>query len=130
MAIEKDIAIKCKNEKVSGAKGITQLISYITDDHHDHEKTNINIANVLAYTQNAEKTTLKEDNLTPSHVGNKDILISYISGRELCPVMDEIDFMEDKERYLQYIPGIVSLISPSTRTLMKPFLRMVSNNSR
>lgn len=102
MAIEKDIAIKCKNEKVSGAKGIAQLISYITDDHHDHEKTNINIANVLAYTQNAEKTTLKEDNLTPSHVGNKDILISYISGGELCPVMDEIDFMEDKERYLQY----------------------------
>lgn len=102
MAIEKDIAIKCKNEKVSGTKGIAQLISYITDDHHDHEKTDVNVANVLAYTQNAEKTTLAEDDFPPSHVGNKDILISYIRGGELCPVMDEIDFMEDKERYLQY----------------------------
>ena len=102
MAIEKDIAIKCKNEKVSGEKGIAQLISYITDDHHNHEKTNINVANVLAYTQNAEKTTLTEENLQPSHVGNKDILISYISNGELCPLMDETDFMEDKEKYLQY----------------------------
>ena len=50
VAIEKDIAITCDDSQYSGAKGITQLIVYIKDDHHDGNK----VRNVINYAENAE----------------------------------------------------------------------------
>ena len=41
MAIEKDIAIKCAEERFSGVKGVAQLMDYIKDDHHEKEKITI-----------------------------------------------------------------------------------------
>ncbi len=101
MAIEKDIAVKCRKEKCSGAKGVGQMLDYITDSHHDHEK--VNIKNLLDYTKNAEKTTVDDENsIIEGHIRAKTMLISSISGGELVSTLDEIDFMEDKEKYLQY----------------------------
>ena len=106
MAIEKDIAITCDDSQYSGAKGITQLIVYIKDDHHDGNK----VRNVINYAENAEKTTYHQSKGESSEYlmngfANKQVLVSSLSHGEVCRQLDEIDFLEDKEQYEQYKAG-------------------------
>ncbi|MBR5360848.1 MAG: relaxase/mobilization nuclease domain-containing protein, partial [Lachnospiraceae bacterium] len=106
MAIEKDIAITCDDSQYSGARGITQLIMYIKDDHHNGNK----VRNVIDYAENPEKTTHDHSEGSSSEYlmngfANKQVLVSSLSHGEVCRQLDEIDFMEDKEQYEQYKAG-------------------------
>ncbi len=102
MAIEKDIAIKCDGQKYGGAKGTASLIDYIKDNHHDKSKTSV--GEVIDYGKNPNKTTV-DPSLMKDVFSRKSVLISSISNGELCRELDEIDFMEDKERYKEYKKG-------------------------
>ena len=103
MAIEKDIAITCGNTSCSGAKGIGQLLDYIRDNHHDGSK----VKNMIDYAKNSEKTTVSreaEQYLMGRYL-NKEMLVTSLSRGKECRELDEIDFMEDKDRYEQYKAG-------------------------
>lgn len=97
MAIEKDITIKCTNEKYSGVKDMAQLMAYIKDDHHSHEK--VTLGRVLDYTKDYSKTILET-----KYIG-KHVLVSSIREGVECRELDEYDFIGDKERYKKYKAG-------------------------